>query len=1369
MLSRFRVLEISFSVLLVGLILRIRRQQAKPHLPPGPKGLPIIGNALDIPLQNMTQTYYSWTKKYGMILKSDVIYLEAGGKKIVILNSYDAATDLLDKKSHVYSSRPQTTMLCELMDLWWLFAIMPYSEAWKERRRTFVQHFPMSNPSIHQPKEIEFIHSRLLPQLLKSPEGFMDHIRHVIGGILISLAYGIPTKPENDPFIHLAEESMLVSANAAIPGKFLVDVFSFLKYIPEWVPGAGFQRQAKEWKELWRRFKNTMFDAAEENIARGNAQHSFVSSCLEAVNERADLEKQKLIIKETAITFLAAGADTLGATIVVFILAMVLNPDVQAKAQAELDRVLENGRLPELSDQDSLPYLTALMKEVVRWQPANPQGELYPCLLLSTEDDTYSGYHIPKDSIVIPNLWAMSRDERRYPDPEAFKPERYLTPDGKLDPNASDPFDFAFGFGRRKCVGPHIAISTLWIAIASILATFKISKHKDELGNSVDPVVDFKSANIVASQLCASLDVVVLVSLGDKFPDSFELSSVLAPENCSQGIHRVAVPEARGLDELQSDWRQINHRYYWSGPAIDPITYPVASIERFALVIVLTNTKLKLSLSKAPTRSSALRPIEKANVGELVSTISAQTDKTRNSSTLGLQLLIFNNILDYALREHLTEVKERAHALTLLSRTVAAKRIYPERLMVTPLQYHSRPKASGGFGALHQGIDPTPGLSSQPFTAISTLDMALFSKAQNFEISGGNWTDNSVRNELVTYIQGRLNGKVAILLNFDKPQFSSHQNPLSGIDVLLEASEPGAAHNSVARTLAPRCHPGTRERFIQELTRWAVALSEYHPFVWMKGPAGVDKSAIAQSCVEQLSAESIPYVAYFFSINGRSDPRRLFPSIAYQLSLLIPEYHAFLEEKISCDKTLLTRSLRGQLHGLIVEPLRELQKMHINTVSRRIPVFVDGLDECEYHRAQCDIAEAVAEVLRLGVLPLRFAIFSRPEAHLETAFSQSDSTGDFMQIISLQISRDDDKEIERFLRAGFQEILGRRNMPMGYAWPSDKEIFDLVDAADGLFKITRLDVLYLLIMRNISLGRLPVSGLLLTLLCLEATSFNWKGSSLLLNSNFLGLSEFQYRAVCGDLSSVLYIKEQPPIELPKGVDPTRSFLENDQKHAQDISFLVQKFMINSMRRAIQTLLCQPRPDLQETSYHSLTTTSLSFFVLALTLKDFHAVLTEIMPMIPPSREPMTRFAKRNFETIFHLRRYIYKGISEHLAFLQWKYVVEVQWIGRVELLALHHPEFSKFNILQFKKMVQDQLWGGLISECPPPSFSLPINIDRRNCESGLFTVGADDGKSVFWYWEIDFDQRVYREFYAPNLEEGMLVFRHKHYSKPQSS
>lgn len=88
----------------------------------------------------------------------------------------------------------------------------------------------------------------------------------MIGGILISLAYGMETKPTNDPWIHLAEEAMLASAAAAIPGKYLVDVLPWLKYVPEWFPGAGFKRQAREWRELWTRFRVAPFLAAEENI-----------------------------------------------------------------------------------------------------------------------------------------------------------------------------------------------------------------------------------------------------------------------------------------------------------------------------------------------------------------------------------------------------------------------------------------------------------------------------------------------------------------------------------------------------------------------------------------------------------------------------------------------------------------------------------------------------------------------------------------------------------------------------------------------------------------------------------------------------------------------------------------------------------------------------------------------------------------------------------------------------------------------------------------------------------------------------------------------------------------------------------------------
>ncbi|KAF9446023.1 cytochrome P450 [Macrolepiota fuliginosa MF-IS2] len=493
-LSRIGVVEVSLSLFALALLIRFGKRRIRLPLPPGPtRKFPIVGNMLELPTTRGPQTYAEWSKIYG----SDMVHLGGLGQNLIVINNYTIASDLFEKRGHIYSCRPQFTFLNEMMGMSCIFAVMPYGEEWRECRRTFVQHFPPSNRHIHQPKELQLIRTRLLPQLLQSPDKFMGHIRHVIGGILISLAYGMDTQPTEDPWIELAEEAMCASAAAAVPGKYFVDLFPSLKHVPEWFPGAGFKRQAREWRDLWTRFRVAPFLAAEENIAKGDGQQSFVSSCLDSINETCDVQRQKTMIRDTAASFFAAGADTTHTSIVNFILAMTLNPDAQAKAQAEIDSVLENGRLPEFTDEDSLPYVTAVMKEVMRWQPPNPLAVPH----LVTENDTYNGYHIPKGSCVMGNAWAMSRDEERYPEPELFKPERFLTPDGKLNPNAHDPFDFVFGFGRRKCVGIHIAISTIWMAMTSILATLDISKEVDEFGNVIEPIIKFKASSIVALPL----------------------------------------------------------------------------------------------------------------------------------------------------------------------------------------------------------------------------------------------------------------------------------------------------------------------------------------------------------------------------------------------------------------------------------------------------------------------------------------------------------------------------------------------------------------------------------------------------------------------------------------------------------------------------------------------------------------------------------------------------------------------------------------------------------------------------------------------------------------------------------------------------
>ena len=148
-------------------------------------------------------------------------------------------------------------------------------------------------------------------------------------------------------------------------------------------------------------------------------------------------------------------------------LAMSLYPEVQSKAQHELDSVVGRSRLPALADRPSLPYLNAIVKETLRWHTATPLGVPH----LSVADDEYDGMFIPVNSIVMVNAWyvvfrfystgtapgmltrstlrSILHDPKMYTEPDAFIPERYLSQDGKPNQDVRDPGSVIFGFGRR--------------------------------------------------------------------------------------------------------------------------------------------------------------------------------------------------------------------------------------------------------------------------------------------------------------------------------------------------------------------------------------------------------------------------------------------------------------------------------------------------------------------------------------------------------------------------------------------------------------------------------------------------------------------------------------------------------------------------------------------------------------------------------------------------------------------------------------------------------------------------------------------------------------------------------------------------------
>jgi len=176
-------------------------------------------------------------------------------------------------------------------------------------------------------------------------------------------------------------------------------------------------------------------------------------------------------------------------TIQSFVLAMLLYPDIQRKAQSELDRVVGSDRLPDFGHQPALPYVTGIMQEAFRWNPVTPLAVAHKISV----DDEYNGYRIPAGSIVVGNAWAILHDEERFPDPMEFRPERYLKTDGQLDPAMHDAELAAFGFGRRICPGRHMSSDSVWVTIASILSTFTLSKPLDEHGHVIEPNGEYTS------------------------------------------------------------------------------------------------------------------------------------------------------------------------------------------------------------------------------------------------------------------------------------------------------------------------------------------------------------------------------------------------------------------------------------------------------------------------------------------------------------------------------------------------------------------------------------------------------------------------------------------------------------------------------------------------------------------------------------------------------------------------------------------------------------------------------------------------------------------------------------------------------------
>ncbi|KAH0582171.1 hypothetical protein H2248_011822 [Termitomyces sp. 'cryptogamus'] len=427
--------------------------------PPGPPARPIIGNILHFKTRG-AWTYLTELKdEYG-----DLVFFHGLGSNILVLNTLEAIEDLLDKRATVYSSRPFFTVVSELMGLGQSIPLLPYGTEWRELRK--MAHAALSTSATQKYHTTQEDLSALLNvALLNDPANFFSHIRLAAGRIVFAITYGLSANTTDREYITQAEETLQIVVKATVPGAYLCDILPILKRCPSWVP---FQREAAYGKMMIETLVSAPFDHVKRSMIEGTARPSLTHDLLinDTLTDESARREYEYRVKWTAGSMFGAGGETTYATVLVFVIAMALNPDKQRIAQAEIDRVIGGHRLPIIADRDDLPYVNAVIKETMRWHPSLPLS----IARTSAKDDYYRGYLIPKGTIILPNAWAVAFERNDEYDVLDFVPERFLSSKS----TTIDPGLWAFGFGRRICPGKVLAENSLFVLISTIIAAFDI-------------------------------------------------------------------------------------------------------------------------------------------------------------------------------------------------------------------------------------------------------------------------------------------------------------------------------------------------------------------------------------------------------------------------------------------------------------------------------------------------------------------------------------------------------------------------------------------------------------------------------------------------------------------------------------------------------------------------------------------------------------------------------------------------------------------------------------------------------------------------------------------------------------------------------
>uniref|UniRef100_UPI00358FF790 steroid 21-hydroxylase n=1 Tax=Myxine glutinosa TaxID=7769 RepID=UPI00358FF790 len=475
-----------FAVFLIALLLLLWSRNKRvatrgvDRLPPGPTGLPLLGNVLELTSSAPHLKLAQLCQRYGPVCR-----LTLGSQLLVVLGSAKVIREALQKKAADFAGRPQTFTVDMMSFGGKDLALGDSTSLWHQQRRATIA--AMQAVGNERTEATVLAEAESLCALFHSYEGQPVDPRNDLSihacNIICSLAFGTRYKKDDPEFQEIHECLDLLVQIWGSPAITILDHFPFLRKFPN---------------PPWRRFLAAM--AKRDEIVRRHIkahklkkerETDITAALLCKLEEQKETEDggDKMMEEHIhmAIVDLFIGGSETTATVLAWTIAFLVHfPEVQERIHNEVMAALAHGQPPSYADRHSMPFLSATLKEVLRLRPVAPLAIPHR----TTCDTSVGGYSIPKGTTVIPNLWGAHHDENTWPNPTHFKPERYM-----CRKSGEQPFlnSLPFSAGPRLCLGMALAQLELFLFSVCLLRDFRFTSavpgHLPDLDGTLGAVL----------------------------------------------------------------------------------------------------------------------------------------------------------------------------------------------------------------------------------------------------------------------------------------------------------------------------------------------------------------------------------------------------------------------------------------------------------------------------------------------------------------------------------------------------------------------------------------------------------------------------------------------------------------------------------------------------------------------------------------------------------------------------------------------------------------------------------------------------------------------------------------------------------------